>query len=93
MVVVCPLCSSFVAKDLKGVLRHMGTVHAHEAGFYVRCYVQECPATYSNFHSYKKHLYKKHRDVLGVSSCDSSANYSSDTTVSDLDTASVHNDE
>ena len=61
---VCPLCSS---KDLKGALRHMGTIHAHEAGFYVRCYVQDCPCTYANFHSYKKHLYTKHRAALGLS--------------------------
>lgn len=67
MVVVCPLCSSFAAKDQKGVLRHMGVVHAHEAGFYVRCCVEDCPCTYSNFHSYKKHLYTKHRAVLEVS--------------------------
>jgi len=71
MVVVCPLCSSFAAKDFKGVLRHMGVTHSHEAGFYVRCCVEDCPRTYSNFHSYKKHLYTKHRDVLGVADSES----------------------
>ena len=68
MVSKCTLCGWFAAKSLKGVLRHMGTVHAHEAGFYVRCDVHGCPRTYQNFHSYKKHLYTKHREVLDISS-------------------------
>ena len=80
---LCPLCSTFAAKDLKGVLRHMGTIHAHEAGFYVRCQVKDCPYTYTNYHSYKKHLYKKHRDVLGVLSHHTAGNVS--TTTCDLD--------
>lgn len=66
MVERCPLCSSFAAKSLKGVIRHLGLVHAHEAGFYVRCNVQDCPRTYDKFVSYKKHMYSKHRSILQV---------------------------
>ena len=29
----CPLCGSFAAPNVKGVVRHIGLVHAHEAGF------------------------------------------------------------
>ena len=51
--------------------------------FYVRCQVQDCPYTYTNYHSYKKHFYKKHRDVLGVLSHHTAGNVS--TTTCDLD--------
>ena len=62
----CPLCHFFAARALKGVLRHIGAVHAHEANFQVICGVQGCPRSYSNYHSYKKYMYQKHRDVLEV---------------------------
>ena len=52
----------------KKVVRHLGTVHAHESAFYVECCVPGCPRTYTNFHSYKSHLYKKHRDVIDLPS-------------------------
>lgn len=72
----CPLCSSFAAKSFKGVLRHIGTVHAHDPTFTVRCSVGDCPRVYKNYHSYKKHIYKKHREVLmddtTLQSCDDS---------------------
>lgn len=60
----CPLCQFFAAPGPKGVLRHIGSVHAHECNFHITCGVQGCPRSYSNYHSYKKHWYKKHRDVL-----------------------------
>ena len=63
---LCPLCYSFAAVTMKGVTRHIGAVHSHEANFQVTCGVEGCPRTYSNFHSYKKHLYTKHRDILEV---------------------------
>ena len=66
MVEVCPLCRAYAAKDLKSLLRHIGAVHSHEAGFFVHCGLQDCPRTCNNFHSYKKHLYTKHREALGL---------------------------
>lgn len=65
---LCALCSSFAAKSLKALIRHLGLVHANEAGFHVRCQVEDCPRTYKKFLSYKKHMYSKHRDILGCSS-------------------------
>ena len=64
MVFKCSLCSSFASTTYKGVLRHLGTVHAHDAGFHVMCASPDCPQTYNNFHSYKMHLYRKHREIL-----------------------------
>lgn len=60
----CPLCHCFAAPGPKGILRHMGTIHAHDSNFHVICGLQGCPRSYSNYHSYKKNLYKKHRDIL-----------------------------
>lgn len=42
----------------------MAAVHAHDPRFFVRCGIQECPRTYHNFYSFKKHLYRKHRESL-----------------------------
>lgn len=64
----CPLCDSFAAPNLKGVVRHIGVVHAHEAGFRVTCGVDGCTKTYRKFVSYKKHMYVKHRDAQSAGS-------------------------
>ena len=63
----CPLCESFAAPSMKGVVRHIGLVHSHEFGFRVTCGVGGCTRSYTKFSSYKKHMYVKHRDTLGVS--------------------------
>ena len=47
MVLHCPLCRSFAATTYKGVLHHLGTVHAHEARFHVQCDFLGCPRTYT----------------------------------------------
>ena len=63
----CPLCESFAAPHMKGVVRHIGLMHSHESGFRVTCGVGGCTCLYTKFSSYKKHMYTKHRDVLCVS--------------------------
>ena len=68
----CPLCESFAAPHMKGVVRHIGLVHSHEARFRVTCGIGGCTRTYSNFSSYKKHMYVKHRDVLDISTSERS---------------------
>lgn len=45
----------------------MGAVHAHEANFRVTCGIASCPRSFTNFHTYKSHLYKRHREILQVS--------------------------
>ena len=64
----CPMCSYFAAPTLKGVVRHIGAVHSFDAAFHVHCGIGSCPKTYTNWHSYKKHMYSRHRDILDVSS-------------------------
>ena len=69
----CNVCFSYAGRSLKSVVRHIGQTHAFEANFRVSCGVFGCPRVYYNFHSYKKHLYRKHRDVLD--NCDTPTSY------------------
>ena len=62
----CPLCDSFAATNVKGVVRHIGLVHSHEPGFRITCGVGGCMRTYTKFNSYKKHMYVKHGELLRV---------------------------
>ena len=69
----CSLCDWFAATTLKAVVRHIGAVHAHEAGFRVCCGIGGCPRTYTNFASYRRHLYRNHRDVLDITAAPSAS--------------------
>lgn len=62
----CPLCEWFGAVSMKAVVRHIGAVHAHNAGFHICCGIAGCPRTYSKFASYRQHLYRVHREVLDI---------------------------
>ena len=59
----CPLCTSFAAKNLKGVVRHVGSIHAHDSNFRICCGIDGCHRTYRKFLSYKKHIYGKHLKI------------------------------
>ena len=64
----CFLCQSFRGSTFADVVRHIGTVHAFEPGFSVVCGILGCPRRstqpYTNFASYKKHLYRHHPELL-----------------------------
>ena len=60
----CSLCYRFTATDMSAVLRHIGVTHAHQANFRVVCGIQGCPRTYTNYHSFRKHLRRKHMETL-----------------------------
>ena len=60
----CPFCETFAAPHLKGVIRHIGLVHSHEANFRITCGIDGCTRTYRIFDSYRKHVYVKHRAAL-----------------------------
>ena len=64
---VCWICYRFAAPSLKAVVRHMATVHAHDPRFHICCGIEGCSRAYTNFYSFKKHLYRKHRACLDVS--------------------------
>ena len=61
---ICWICYEVAAPNLKGILRHMAAVHAHDPNFSVCCGIEGCTRTYFNFYSFKKHLYRKHRCSL-----------------------------
>ena len=58
----CPVCFMFAAPSFKAIVRH---VHSFDCNFQV---ISGCPLKYYNFHSYKKHLYRKPRDIMNNSS-------------------------
>ena len=60
----CSMCHHFTASSIGAVLRHVGSVHAHEAGFKVTCGIQGCPLTYVNYHSFRRHLRRKHTEWI-----------------------------
>ena len=49
---------------MQGVLRHIGSVHSHEADFKLTCGIDGCPRTYSNFRSFQKHIRRVHVAAL-----------------------------
>ena len=61
----CSMCHHFTAPNMGAVLRHIGSVHSHQAGFQVQCGIQGCPRTYKNYHSFRKHLRRKHSEAVG----------------------------
>ena len=65
---ICWICYKVAYPTLKGVLRHMAAVHAHDPRFFICCGISECSQTYQNFYSFKKHVYRKHRESLELSS-------------------------
>jgi hypothetical protein len=58
----CSICYHFAASDMTAVLRHIGSIHAHQAGFRVVCGIGGCPRSYRNYGSFRKHLYRKHSE-------------------------------
>ena len=56
----------------------MAAVHAHEPEFHIISGVAGCVRSYSNFYSFKRHVYRKHREHLNITSRHSTAAHSSD---------------
>lgn len=84
----CPLCLFFASRSLKGVVRHIGVVHSHDASFHIVCGLNGCPRSYRNFHSYKKHMFQRHRDVMEVGPArgESDADHFEPNEIEDVDT-------
>ena len=66
MKTICWLCYKVAAPTLKGIIRHMAIIHAHDPEFHIICGIAGCVRTYSNFYSFKRHVYRKHREYLDV---------------------------
>lgn len=62
----CQVCSAFASPTFAAVLRHIRTAHATDEQLALVCPIQGCSRQnpYSNFWSFRSHVYTKHRDVL-----------------------------
>lgn len=74
----CPKCRRRTFTLVK-LIQHIGLVHAHEPGFSITCGIGECQSTFSQFHSFRKHVYRKHKCSVYRSS--DTEGYSDDTSV------------
>ena len=61
---VCTICDHFAGRSFAAVLRHIGCNHRYDPGLRIRCGIKSCPETYTNFESFRSHVYRKHRDEL-----------------------------
>ena len=54
------------------MLRHYNSVHANEPNFQVVCSVDGCPAKFTLYNSFYKHILKKHKQYYNeeYSNCD-----------------------
>ncbi|XP_040078364.2 uncharacterized protein LOC120850082 [Ixodes scapularis] len=59
----CPRCTFFDQK-LTVIVSHLGVVHSGEHNFLVTCAVDSCGKSYRHVESYRKHLYRKHKDAI-----------------------------
>lgn len=64
MAFLCSICHQFASPTFGGVFRHVGSVHAFEYNFNVRCGISGCEATFKKFSSWRSHIYRKHRQEL-----------------------------
>ena len=59
----CPLCRDFCTRQVSGLIKHTGLVHASTSGpFHIVCGLGGCQRLFSNFRTYRNHLYSIHTD-------------------------------
>ena len=59
----CPLCRDFCTRQVSGLIKHIGLVHASTTGpFHIVCGLGGCQRLFSNFRTYRNHLYSIHTD-------------------------------
>ena len=86
---VCHICDKFGGNSFRAVLRHVGEVHKHDPNFFIRCGIHHCPQTYTNFFSFRSHVYRKHRDFAETDT----GQMSNDGTLQDGAGAGEYNDD
>ncbi len=60
----CWICSDFTSSSMKSVVRHIGCAHSCDPNFRVLCGINQCRRVYTNFSSFRSHLYRKHKEEL-----------------------------
>lgn len=67
--ITCPLCTGSFGTVLV-FLTHVRLVHATDASFHMPCGLQGCQRTFSNFYTYRNHVYSFH-DLNSLENIDS----------------------
>jgi hypothetical protein len=63
-VYACSLCASFASPSFATVLRHIGNTHASDYNVNIGCPAPGCLRSYTNFESFRSHVYRKHHSLL-----------------------------
>ena len=62
---VCPLCPAQphlqLRYDIKGYLKHIKLLHAHQLGFKIACGISRCKRTFTNFRTFQDHVSATHK--------------------------------
>ena len=86
--ITCSLCTACFG-SVSIFLSHLRLIHASEAGFQVSCGLQGCQRTFTNFYTYRNHVYSMHDlsglDSITVGSNDPSMNIEIATNSTDVD--------
>ncbi|KAH9382026.1 hypothetical protein HPB48_011256 [Haemaphysalis longicornis] len=90
MLHTCPRCG-FSSRKLSKIVWHIRD-HRNERGFRVMCGVGGCPATYSCFESFRKHLYREHRSHMDLAPSRKSSNAGRHDNVGSSEEARVRHD-
>ena len=72
-VVECPLCGCF-SPSLTLHVSHLRLVHSSDRSFNIVCSIRGCAETFGAFAAYNSHVYRCHRDALGLETFSDSEN-------------------
>ena len=61
----CSLCATCLP-SLASYISHLRLVHATDPSFNIKCGINHCSSTFKSFGGFNSHLYRHHRDALGL---------------------------
>ena len=73
----CPICK-FISLNLKLYVSHLRLVHAKDPAFDIMCGVGGCREVFRAFSAFNSHIYRHHRDAIGITATHDSIVESSD---------------
>lgn len=63
---MCPKCDEFAGPTFRSVFRHIVREHQFEQGFFIRCGIEGCQATFTKMSSWNKHINRKHKGGIYI---------------------------
>lgn len=63
-VYACSLSDSFASPSFATILRHIGNTHDSDYNLQINCPIHGCLRSYTNFESFRSHVYRKHCSLL-----------------------------